>query len=175
MTVNIMDSAAQLSCIFVTVINTSHKTVFKSNSPAGLLKIIAACIQDFVHTVPLCNRHKFLSFFIIWCMQRQGKGNLQFFLCKLINFWNNSAGRYGDIPLADVKTIFIGKQMYKAYNMIIIIHRFAGSHYYYIRYPLSRYALDPVNLIQHFRRKKVSCPASNSGSTKTAPHFTAYL
>ena len=63
----------------------------------------------------------------------------------------------------------------EAYNMIIIIHRFASSHYYYIRYPLSRYALDPVNLIQHFRRKKVSCPASNSGSTKTAPHFTAYL
>jgi transcription antitermination factor NusB len=101
--------------------------------------------------------------------------NLQLFLCKLIDFRNNPAGRYGYIPLADIKTAFLGKQMYKTYNVIIVIHRLAGSHHHYIGYTLAGNALDPVDLVQHLGRKQVSGPASNGRGAETASHFAAHL
>ena len=149
MAVNSSDTACQLLCIFLAVIDPGHKTVLKRNPPTCFVKVISAGIQNLIHGILICNRHQFLTLFIIWSMKGKRQGNLKFFFRQLIHLRHNSTGGNRHISLADSKAVLVGKNPDKADKIIIIIHRLSGSHYNHIGHTLSGICLNPVNLIQH--------------------------
>ena len=150
MTIDIPDSSGKLSCILITVIHPGHKAIFKCDPSACHIKIVAACFQNFIHTVFSGNRHKLLSFLIIWRMKRKCKCHLQLFLSQFVDFGYQSAGRYCQISLADMKSSILCENVYKPQKIVIIIQWLTGSHHYYIGHSLTGQGLNTINLVQHF-------------------------
>ena len=65
-------------------------------------------------------------------MEGKSQRNLQIFLRQLPDSRHNAAGGDSDISLADVKSAFACEQPDKTDKIIIIVQRFAGTHYNHI-------------------------------------------
>ena len=175
MAVQSLQTACQLPSIFLAVVYPCYQAVFKCNSPSCFIKIIPACLQKLIHTVFLGNRHQLLPLFIIWSMERYRKSHLKLLLCQLIHFRYKSAGGHSQIPLTEMKSAFLCKNMDKSQKIIIIIQRSSGSHDYNIGNSFPYGCLYPVDLIQHFRRQKISGKPSDGGCAESAAHSAACL
>ena len=175
MTVNPLNTAGQLFCIFLTVIHTSHKAVLKSDPSACFVEVVSAGIQNLIHGIFIGDRHQFLTFLIIRRMKRKRQRDLQFLFCQIIHFRNNATGRNRYIPLTDAKSVFVGKYPDKTDKIIIIVHRLTGSHHYHVCHPFSGICLYPVDLVQHLGRFQASGQASDGRSTEPAAHTAPYL
>ena len=108
-------------------------------------------------------------------MQGQRKRNRKLLSRELIDFRDNAAGRYRNIALADVLSVFIRKKPDKPKQIVVIIKRFAGSHDNHMRNPFARDSSDLINLPQHFRRQKAPDQSVDSGSAESAAHAAADL
>jgi len=128
-----------------------------------------------IHAVFSGNRHQFLALYIVRCMKGKCQSHLKFLFRQFINLRYQSAGRYRQVSLADMKSPVFCQNMYEAKEVVIIVQWFPGSHHDYIGYPFPCKYLNPVNLIQHLRRKQASGQSPDGRSTETAAHTTAYL
>ena len=60
--------------------------------------------------------------------------------------------------------------MNKLQEIIVIIHRFSGSHDHHIRNPLTTYLLNLIDLSKHLRRRKISHQTSDRWCTECTSH-----
>ena len=85
------------------------------------------------------------------------------FLRELPHLRHQSAGRDRNIPLADMKSAFIGQKTDKTEQIVIIVKRLPASHDHNIRNAFADIQTDPVDLIQHFRGTQVPDQAVQGG------------
>lgn len=73
--------------------------------------------------------------------------DLQTFLRQTAHIWHDATGRDRDIALTQIFTMFIGQQMDKTYEIVVIIHRFSGPHHNDIRNLFPCIPLNGIDLI----------------------------
>ncbi len=102
-------------------------------------------------------------------MQRECEVDHEIFLFQAEDPGNDPAGRQRHISLADIVPVLIGQHANEAYDIVIIVERFAGPHADDVRDPFPGHALDSVDLPEHLARSEIPRkPADRRRAERTA-------
>ena len=74
-----------------------------------------------------------------------------------------------------MKSVFIRQKTDKANQIVIVVQRFAGTHYHHIGNSFSCVLLNLINLIQHFGRTQISLQTVQGRRAEPAAHAAAHL
>ncbi len=175
MTVNSCNQLRQPGCVCFPVIHTGHQAVFKGNSASCLLKIIPARIHHLMNLILFSHRHQRQPLLLRRSVKGECQCNLQLFFCQPGHIRHNSAGGHRNIALADMHSFLIRQKPDKFQKILIVIQGLSRPHHHHMRHPLTCSPLNPVHLVQHFRRGEVTHQPVQRGGAESAPHAAACL
>ena len=175
MTVNRLCKRRQTPGVFRMIVHASHQAVLKGKPPSRLFKVIGTGVQHLGKLIFPGNRHQLLPFLLGGRVKGQSQCDRQILVRQLPDPRRDAAGGYGNIPLAEMQSMLIGKNPDKPDQIVIIIQWLSGPHRHHIGHSLTGVLLNLIDLIQHFRSLKIPYKTADGRSAEPAAHPAACL
>ena len=169
------DQVCQLLCADIRIIDTAHHGIFKADPAAGSLLIPAHGLDQLLHRVGIVDRHHTAADLVGGCVQRDGKGELQFFLRQLVDLGHKAAGGKADVAHADIDALGRGDILQKAHHFVKVVQRLADAHEHDMGDALADIFLGSVDLGADLACFKVAHTPRLCGGAEPAAHAAAHL
>ena len=85
--------------------------------------------------IGFCDWHQFHSLLLVRCMKGKSQCDSKVLLCQLMNFRHQTTGGDCNTSLGKIQSMLIGEHTDESQQIVIVIQRFAGSHYHKVTDP----------------------------------------
>ena len=152
------------------VVLPGDERVFKGNTPPRGFEIIGAGAEQLRDGITPVHRHDGAPRLVGRGMERDGEGDRQILLRKVIDARDDAAGREGNVPVADVQPRRVPDKAQKFHHVVIVVERLSDAHEHHAVDALARVERRGDDLPEHLGRGQVPHLAANRGGTELTAH-----